>query len=389
MDSVAKSLTPPHWREGILIAVFVGFIWLPTLDSIFHFDFTPPPGENRLLAAFPKFSPGASGGKNYLAGLEAYFNDHFGCRKCLVLWQRQWRKGLFGDKAGLRSVIAGSSGWYYFAENQMVEHYRGVLQFTPEELRDWQVYLERLRDRLAQRGVKFVFVVAPDKQSIYSENLPAWLTKISNQTKLEQFYAYIKAHSTVPVVDLRPALRDARQSAPVYLQTDTHWNQFGAFVACQELVRGLAQQLPGLQPLTLDDFDRVNRPAPAGDLAAFAGITSPERNASFFTPKPSLPHLVITSSGSPLRPLAYVTETKNSAASGSVLVYHDSFGNYWIPFLGYHFGRVTYRANDHLESDFFDLAVVEREKPDVVIVELLERYFNVAKPRKLLAEEKP
>ena len=103
--------------------------------------------------------------------MEAYFNDHFGFRKRLIRWYRLWRLDLFRDQKGFRSVIAGKDGWYYFNENQMVEHYRGTLQFTPEQLQDWQKYLESYREWLAQRGIKFLFVVAPDKESIYPENL--------------------------------------------------------------------------------------------------------------------------------------------------------------------------------------------------------------------------
>ncbi len=44
--------------------------------------------------------------QGYLAGLEAYFNDHFGCRKCLVQWNNKLRWSLFKDK-NTRNVLVG------------------------------------------------------------------------------------------------------------------------------------------------------------------------------------------------------------------------------------------------------------------------------------------
>jgi hypothetical protein len=39
-------------------------------------------------------------------------------------------------------------------------------------------------------------------------------------------------------------------------------------------------------------------------------------------------------------------------------------------------------------SKFMDAELLERKRPPVVIVEVIERSFNVAKPKELLAEEK-
>ncbi|WP_160164626.1 hypothetical protein [Pedosphaera parvula] len=49
-----------------------------------------------------------------------------------------------------------------------------------------------------------------------------------------------------------------------------------------------------------------------------------------------------------------------------------------IPFIGYHFNKVTY-----LWQDYWDVAFLEKEKPDVVIDEMLERFFCRAEPQEL------
>ena len=380
--------TSSNWKRRTniaLFAVFMAFLWLPTLDTFWHFDHSSIPGENRLPAEFPKIKPGAGGLKEFIAGFEAYFNDHFGFRKLLIWSYRTCTFHLFGDQKGHHAVLVGSEGWLYFNENQMVEHYRGTLLFAPDQLQDWKTLLEHYRDALAQRGIKFLFVVAPDKQSIYPEHLPPWMNKVSPETKLDQFFAYMKTHSTVDVLDLRQTLLAGRSVGPLYLKTDSHWNLLGAFLAYQKLVTELAgQQLPVASPLPLEAFERTNLPAPPGDLTALAGTDSLESNAIFFKPKP------------PAQPLEAIPQpnisgtpfaTSNPNVWGTAIVYGDSYVNNWVPFLGYNFGQVYYCKNNFLASSFMDASLLEQGRPAVVIIEVVERYFNVVKPKELLAGE--
>ncbi len=383
--SPAPTNSNPQRRANIcLLAVFMAFLWLPTLDTLLHLDRSRIPSENRLPAGFPEFKPRSDGLKKYIAGLEAYFSDHFGFRNGLI---RSYRSRLFYFFHGQRvnqSALIGSDGWLYVNEYQMVEHYRGTLLFTPDQLRDWKVLLEQYRDWFAQRGIKFLFVIAPDKQSIYPEYLPSWMNKVTSENELDQFFAYLKAHSTVDVLDLRQVLRENRSLGPLYLKTDSHWNQLGAFLAYQRLMNELtAQQLPDARPLSLDDFDRTIVAFPPGDLTAMAGVDSPESNAFLLTPKSVMPPPEIIAQPSQTGSLA---ATRNPYARGSAFVYGDSFVNYWIPFLGYHFGRVDYFNNRFLASKFIDPELIKQEKPGVVIIEVIERYFNVARPKDLLID---
>jgi hypothetical protein len=373
MRILPTSLTMKQWANAILIALFMSIIWLPTLDTFFHLDHASEFGEKRQMARFPQLKPGLAGLKEYIVELETYFNDHFGYRKRLIHWHNNWKYLLFRDKIGT-DVMIGRDDWLFYTDAEMVDHYRGVRQFTTQDLLDWQTLLERRRDWLAQRGIKYLFVVAPDKQSIYSEQLPAWLTKVRPDTKLDQFLVWMHAHSTVDVLDLRPALRDARRIAPTYYKTDTHWNLFGGFVACQEIIKSLSKQLPGLESLSLDSFEQANKMTRGGDLANLLGLDVSEiteDNSIFLTPKTNLPPLQMSA-----------TRTKNPNASESVIVFHDSFGAAMEPFLGYSFGEVIYSGQHEL-----DAASIEKEKPTVVISEIVEREFNVDDPNKLMAKE--
>ena len=355
-------------------------LWLPTTDAIFHIDWTLARSENRALAKFPQPPQGWQNVQPYVAGLEAYFNDHFGCRKCLVQWNNKLRWWAFDDKNS--EVLVGKDGWMFTTGAQMIDHYSGLLQFTPDQLHDWQVLLEKRRDWLAQRGISYLFVVAPDKQTIYPEGLPDWVTKVSPQTKMDQFFTYMREHSTVPVLDLRNAVLAGKKSNPTFWKTDTHWNFFGSFLAYQEVVRALAKEVPAmkLEPMPFSDFNLSTQLQAGGDLARILGLSLSESNAYTLSPKPGLP-LFTTKLAPPDRQI----EPKFSytpSAKGSLIVFQDSFGLSWMDFLAYNFHQVTYLWQYDL-----DPAWIEREKPDIVVNEMVERFFDTKDPKKLMAKE--
>jgi alginate O-acetyltransferase complex protein AlgJ len=371
--------SPRLWANRVLIVLFTVFLVLPLLDMVFKIDPTSPRNENRLLAPFPEAPKDIRGFKKFFPALEAYFNDHFGCRRVLIMWHNKLVLSLFKDDS--HEVLVGTDGWLYFTSSRMIDHYRGDLQFTEKDLCDWQNLLEHRRDWLADRGIKYIFVIAPDKQSIYPEYLPAWLTKTGRPTKVDEFLAYMKAHSTVEILDLRPVLLTAKKSAPVFQKTDTHWNQSGAFAACESIVSRLAEdQLPELTPMSPEAFNITNRLTEDGDLARMLGVSMIESNAFFFTPKPGLPALEI--SDPTMHPEGTRAFSKQPGGRGLAFVYHDSFGHYWIPFLGYEFQEV-----DYFWQTYFDPKMIDQKRPEVVIDEEVERFFNTADPGKLAAAD--
>jgi len=272
----------------------------------------------------------------------------------------------------------------------MIDHYCGILQFSERDLEDWQRLLERRRQWLAVRGIQYLLVVAPDKQSLYPDKLPVWLLRATpphRQTKLDQFVAYMKTHSTMPIIDLRPALMEAKQHAPVFQMTDIHWNEYGAFIGYDAIIHALAkQQVPGMTPVPLDAYFATNHPSEntdqAGnprwdsDLADMLGVKMAESNAVYMVPGPTLAGCqTFLPGGEHIREMAFV---KTPQLQSRAMIYQDSFARFWLPFMGNHFG----------ETDFFwqyqfDAQEITRQKPAVVISEFLESKFNITDPNQL------
>jgi alginate O-acetyltransferase complex protein AlgJ len=308
--------------------------------------------------------------KLYVTGLEAYFNDHFGFRRQLIHWQLKLQMAFFSG--GRSDVLMGKDGCLFFNESGMhsVENVMGAVPLSPAELEALQQVHESRRDWLAQRGARYVFVVAPDKQSIYPESLPSWLKPTGRPTRLDQFISHMRAHSDVSVPDLRPALRSARQSAPTYYKSDSHWNAFGGLIASEELAKTLQNETDS-KPLALDSFEFTSEPMKPGDLATMLGVQMTEDEPRL-APKTNLPVLAkIVANPEFLNPTVYTT---NASGKGVCVVFGDSFNPALQPFLGYYFKTVGY----FWAPGGFDTNIIASMNPDVVISEIVERHFDVA-----------
>ena len=379
----ASGLRRRGWADGALIALFAVLLALPTLDWLAGLDPAPPPFENRRLARKPNLFGPAGLGLGHQASLDAlndYFADHFGFRNSLLAGGQQLRLRLFHDQgAGVPSVLRGQDGWLFYKGDYMIEQYLDLYPFTPDQLQAWGRLLATRRDWLAARGIVYLFVIAPDKQDIYPEKLPGWLA--ARESKLDQLLSYLHTHSTVPVLDLRPALLAAKASAPVYLQNDSHWNALGCLVACQEVVKALTNQIPGIAPLRREDFSWTNAPATGGDLARMLAARWPESNYYAFVPEPAtrVPRLepATTAPGQ-------ILIAENPARQVTALVLHDSFGATWPPFLGCCFQRIEFRWGNNWRPQ-----TVIAAHPQVVIDEMAERFVKFTDPAALRTGDGP
>ncbi len=147
-----------------------------------------------------------------------------------------------------------------------ITDYMGQTPFSPQELEAWRISLEERYYWLKERGIDYVFALAPTKALIFPEKLPeaiyAAKKKINKPTRYEQLIAYLKKKSVVPVVDLRSTLLAAKKNAiyPLFYRTDFHWNYYGSFLAYRSIVDTINQSYPKyeLTPGKLSDF-RIDR----------------------------------------------------------------------------------------------------------------------------------
>ncbi|HZS36691.1 MAG TPA: hypothetical protein VFF06_07695, partial [Polyangia bacterium] len=311
------------------------------------------------------------------AKFAAHYSDQFGLRDTLLHWHALIKLRLFGVSPVPGNVVVGRDGWLYFGGCEPDE-FRRLAPLTGAELDAWTRSLEERRDWLAAHGSRFLFVVAPNKSTIYPEHYPAALAPASAASRLDQLLEHLRAHSTVEVLDLRPALLARKQEERVYDVTDSHWNQRGAEAACEAIAAALHRWFPSVNPIPRSAYDAAVEHWPVGgDLSRMIALPD-EFTEEALLLRPRTPPRAhdAGSAAIPWRrdadpdwkwPLAFETNTPSLPRA---VILRDSFAARLHPFLSEHFQRSVY-----LFTDNFDTRLLESEKPDVVIEEMVERHL--------------
>jgi alginate O-acetyltransferase complex protein AlgJ len=356
-----------------LVAPLIAMAIIPgqSTSSDEYRTLAPRPPLPQTLREFAKF-PGRFG---------LYFNDHFGFRRPLIRLQALVKVKALGGSV-TPQVIVGKDGWLFLdpAYDPSLSQSRSEKPFTSEQLARWQQALVVRHDWLAQRGIRYLFVIVPEKQSIYPEYLPDSNRYLQQTSRFDQLVIYLKENSDLEILDLRPPLLAAKQSRRVYFKTDTHWNARGGLVASQAIVRELAKSFPEMKPLDESDCVTVRTAMSTGDLARMMGL-----NGWFVE---EVEGMQIRAPGFVLQVESHGTDwmlvtTNRDQHLPRLLAFCDSFSMALATFLSQHFNRAVYR-----QQLYFDPGQVELERPQIVMQEMAERYLMDDPPPDLLPARK-
>jgi hypothetical protein len=334
--------------------------------------------ENRTLAERPTPADAASW-RDFTGQFDDYYQDTFVLRNRLL---RLWlRLRLVLGVSPTDKVLIGNDGWLYFTGDQVIEDVEARRPLLPEELEEQRRYLEAKRDWLRSEGIEYLYVIAPNKHSIYPEHLPVSVTASRRATRADQLVDYLEEHASVEVLDLRSTLRRAKDSGRLFHKTDTHWNTIGAHFAHQAIIERLHHTLP-LSPVPgISEEEVISRLARPGDLARLTGFPDEFSETRYRLPKrvhcqpAEEPRIEpdVWMQGSRYRSVTCDTDTKVE-----LLFLHDSFQMALLPQLSQSFART-----DAINTPFRPQEVrtfIEQYKPAVIIEESVERL--IAKPAK-------
>jgi alginate O-acetyltransferase complex protein AlgJ len=369
----------PLW-ERVVIVAFVATIAVPGLATLAAIDRPTSRNENRELAAFPPVPTDLPSLRAFPDAFTRYFEDNFSFRAHLVKWQAAFRFQQLRVSPS-PTVIAGRDGWLFYADDGAVEDFSDARPFTDAELEAWRLTLEHTRDWLADRGIRYVFVIAPDKHVVYPELMPATLHRLHDDSRIDQLVQFLRQRSSVTVLDLRPALHAARGGDRLYHRTDTHWNDVGAWVGYEQIIDSLG--ISGMRPLPRSAFDERRVVTPGMDLAGMIGLKDvlTEDDLVLVPRQPRAARVIEPAhADASLMYDRVVTEQANRALPRAV-VFRDSFASALIPFLSEHFSRAVY-----LWQNNFDPATIETEHPDVVIQEWVGRHLGNQWPYDAVAD---
>jgi len=294
-----------HLIFGALLLLLLA----PALEAKFNwFDPAPLAGAYNL-ASHPEPTTESILAGQYQPQLEHYLEDHIGFRPWLIRLRNQISFSLLGVARSSELVVGRDDVLY---QPGPVNSYLGKDFLGETQIRRRLRRMRIVQDDLAQRGIPFLFMMAPNKARYQPEDLPFQLRRQKQpQSNYEVFMREMQARH-INVIDFGRLFEQWKATAqhPLFPKGGTHWSDYGSTLAADTLFKRIEQ----MGRFDLTDFHRgpveVSQDARGtdGDLSGPLNLVFPYRHY----------------------PMGYPRIVFNSLHAGQVrpnlLVFGDSFG---------------------------------------------------------------
>ena len=322
--------------------------------------------EKRQATTFPKMK--TEDGKlnmDYFDQVTDYFSDNFAFRQELANADAILKSKLF-KTSNIEKAIVGKNEWIYF--NGSLNDYFGRDMLNDREIYASAKTIALMQEYTESKGCSYIFTVAPNKNTLYPENMPDNYLAAEGDTNIEHLRDKLAEMRTpdgqeINYVDLQKTFLE--QDHVMYHKWDTHWNNEGAALACDQLLGSVGK----------DHYDYSNEPYTIeknhkGDIWEMLYPTwnkmdenviyQKEHTYTYVNPVESVEDMYIA--------------TACEGKEGSVVMFRDSFGNALLPYVADEYGTGLFLKGMPLNVKQVELSgantliyeVVERNIPNII-----------------------
>ena len=357
-------------RIRIVAFGYIVLLLLPTLDQVTGLSARFSSTENRQLTGLPPLNfPHV---RSFVRQFDRYYKENFGWRNALFYVYSRWKLNVLGESPLPEKVVVGKNGWFYLGNsyNKVLDQHRGLQPLSADSARFIADHLLMRQQELARQGVKLYIFIAPDSHTIYPEYLPDHLQPSRSPSRLDVLKQAV-SQTTVPFVDIRDTLRSAKRDHIVYYQTDTHWNDYGTLIGCAALLDRMRKDRPSIQPVQLSDYQIERQRGSGGDLTTMLTVQNEMKEPVFYYIKPN-PNRIARQTGTVPNEVSGFPSTRLvGSGTDRLLFIGDSFSHSMMDFLPAYFGKSYFVRGSTLDAN-----LIRAERPDVVVVEVVERNIS-------------
>lgn len=265
------------------------------------------------------------------------------------------------EVAGKIQVLKGREDWLFLDNdnNKSVEQYTGKRLLGWLERLKWKRYCKGLQRAAATLQVPYALLVAPSKESVYSQYYPYVRGK---KTVIEQLRAITPADFNL----LYPISQLQQSPQRTYKLTDTHWSTHGARIATECLALSL-----GIAPELVDSVfarDYYYHADVVGDLGN--KVFPPASAKEAFIDNYHYLKKRIYDNGLPNFGRIQVFANDTAIHSGHCLVFGSSSSYAMLSYLTRVFTRLTLIHS----AGNIDQALAQRLQPDFLVAQTNERF---------------
>ncbi len=275
------------------------------------------------------------------------------------------------------TVHVGRDGWLFLVggSNRVLAQYRSTLR-TWWRQRAWERLIRARTNRAQALGIRCIHTFVPEKLSIYDDRAdglrydPARSPARRLAKRLMNLPGY---------VDLVAPLRAARDGpVPLYRRTDSHWTYDGCLIAYRALMRACGAvpppdigERPHVEASGLWDLGSKLREKPRETVVNW----SVQREARRVFANPLVLSYEKAGKARDLHTGAHIVfrNASPSADPRTLVLFGDSYAHYAPIFLS-GFLAESFREYHFIWSANLDWNYVEQIKPDILMIELAERF---------------
>ncbi|MDE5853857.1 MAG: hypothetical protein K2H19_02200 [Ruminococcus sp.] len=335
-------------------ATFIGICLIPAVCMPFFKSDSS--AEKRALSEFPSITTEENKiNFDFFDEFDTWFSEHFAFRQELVNADGRIKSTLMGTSPN-SDVIVGKNGWLYYGET--TDDYLNINTLSIREINNIVHNLHMINDYCEQNNAEFLFFSAPNKNSVYPENMPFNYIPTNKDGNYELLSAELSDDEFY--LDMKSVILLADSSIPLYHKTDTHWNNLGAYAGHSAIMAKLGREICSAGTNWYTKNDRL------GDLAEMIYPAEKAKDMQVYNDY----QFSYTYQGI-FRSLDELTiNTFNENSDGNLLMFRDSYGEAILPYMAECFNTaefsriVPYRLNN-ISGKTVILEIVERNLGDL------------------------
>lgn len=264
-----------------------------------------------------------------------------------------------------KQVKLGEDQWLFYTtstDGNPTEDYLGGTSYSDKVMKKTVKNLNKIQAICEEQGIQFVLLIPSNKEVIYSEKVTD-IKQRSDMNRTDKLVDYIRDNSDIPVVYPKELCLQYKDEVQLYLKYDTHMNNAGGYLMYRAVMDALDKQ-DLAESIDWSQFEEAEYHS-VFDLANMAGMSwKYKEDRQYF-----------------LNGVDYdvsyndrFVHTMNPLANRSkkVMLIGDSFRGVIGPYFNYEFAETI-----SIHRDDFRYEYVEQEKPDIIVLEYVERYVNL------------
>ena len=315
------------------------------------------PGASNIKESsdeFPKLFSKEGINHSFGDDLESWFSEAFAFRSELVNTYADMKVSALQE--GNSQVIIGKDDFLFFTET--LDSYTGISNLSDDDITKACETLLSVQNAAEASGAKFLFVCAPNKNTVYSDMMPDRYVKAdTDSTEMQRLFDKL-TEMNVSYIDLRYPLIEGAENELIYHKKDSHWNGLGAEIAFHEIAGKL-----GFAPVSLEGNSTVLDEKFEGDLDALLYTDEVHYDKNVTYDFEGL-YVYTCAYSTPMD----ITITTRGGGQGKLLMYRDSFANALIPYAASSFSEVRFER-----AVPYNTKLIDSFDADYVIVEIAER----------------